>query len=211
MGCSLGGANRVAPKLYDFGGAVAVEQPLPAVALGSVTASPTLSGTEIRYRYESDPYQARAYGESRWLAPPAQLLENRLAAALAGPATEKSHDTFGPPTTAPLRLSVELQVFEHLLGSGGGSRALLRMVAEVQDARTRQTIGRRLLAGERATPSTDATGAVTALVELAHAAVAELIEWLADEVERLPEPSEPAEPVDPDQRGDDPPSRRARP
>lgn len=189
-GCSLGGANRVAPKLYDFGVASATETALPAVTLGSVSNAPTLGGTEIRYRYQNDPYQARAYGESRWLAPPAELLANRMASALSGQANAKADLAFLSQPTAPLRLSLDLETFEQVF-DGGGARALLRLIAELHDARTRQMVGRRVLEGERATPTADAAGAVTALVALADEAIAELMQWLAEEVERLPAPSEP--------------------
>jgi cholesterol transport system auxiliary component len=201
-GCSLGGANRVAPKLYDFGVASATETALSAVTLGSVSNAPTLGGTEIRYRYHDDPYQARAYGESRWLAPPAELLANRMVSALSGQANAKQDFAFlSEPTTAPLRLSLDLETFEQVFDGGGGARALLRLIAELHDARTRQTVGRRVLEGERPTPTADAAGAVTALVALADEAIAELMQWLAEEVERLPAPSEPVEDDESDEPG----------
>ena len=173
--------------------------------------APTLGGTEIRYRYQNDPYLARAYGESRWLAPPAELIANRVASALAGQSSTATDLAFEPPASAPLRLSLNLETFEQVFDPGGGARALLRLFAEVHDARTRQTVGRRVLAGERPTPTADAAGAVAALVALADEAIAELMQWLADEVERLPALSEPVEPDESDSSDEPDGAREASP
>jgi cholesterol transport system auxiliary component len=191
--CSLGGANIAAPRLYDFGMAAASRVEVPRVAIGSVRAAPTVSGTEIRYRLASDPYQARAYTESRWLAAPSELLANRLAEALGEAKSSNDGGFVGPPRPAWFRLSVELAVFEQVFDTPNQARAVLRLVAEVQDARTRRTVARRLLDSERATPTADAAGAVASLVELTDAAVSELLRWLALELEAYVPPA-PAEP-----------------
>lgn len=191
--CSLGGTNLAAPRLYDFGVATASQVEVPRVAIGSVSAAPTVSGTEIRYRLASDPYQARAYTESRWLAAPSELLANRLAAALGEAKSPNDGSFVGPPRPASFRLSVELAVFEQVFDTPNQARAVLRLVAEVQDSRTRRTLGRQVLDSERATPTADAAGAVTSLVELTDAAVTELLGWLAVELEAYVPPT-PAEP-----------------
>ncbi|HUP24981.1 MAG TPA: ABC-type transport auxiliary lipoprotein family protein [Thermoanaerobaculia bacterium] len=194
--CALGGANIAAPRLYDFGIAAASQVEVPRVAIGSVRAAPTVSGTEIRYRLASDPYQARAYSESRWLAAPSELLANRLAAALGEPKNPNDGSLVGPPRPASFRLSVELAVFEQIFDTPNQARAVLRLVAEVQDSRTRRTVGRRVLDSERATPTADAAGAVASLVELTDEAVRELLRWLALELEAYvpPAPAESGKP-----------------
>jgi cholesterol transport system auxiliary component len=193
IGCALGGGNRPAPRLYDFGPAPRIEAATLPVSLGTVRAAPTLAGTEIRYRFASTPYQARAYGESRWLAPPADLLADRLNTALSRSSGGNGFIATAAP--APLRLVVEISTFEQLFDAPERARALLRVVAEVHDSRTRLTVARRTIATERETPTADAAGAVTALVELADEAVAELVRWLG-EIEPPPAPADgaPGEP-----------------
>lgn len=192
-GCALGGSNKVAPRLYDFGVAARSAAEIPPVSLGSVSAAPGLSGTEIRYRLASDPFQARAYGESRWLAAPAELLGELLHGTLAGSGGKQS-GPFGPLAPAALRLTVQLVTFEQVFDGPSSARAVVRLVAEVQDARTRRTLGRRVIAAERPTPTADAAGAVATLVVLAEEAVAELASWIATEVE-LPAAPEADTPV----------------
>ena len=198
-GCGvLGGGQRAAPRLYDFGVATrAGAVPDVPVALGSVTAATAVASTEIRYRWANDPLRTLAYTESRWLTPPADLLANRLAEALGGSrasGTRVGRQSRGP---GPVRLAVEITTFEQVFDSPTSARALLRIVAEVQDGRTRRVIGRHVVEEELASPSADAAGAVTALVQLAESAVVEILRWIAEDVEV------PAEPIEPDRESEE--------
>ena len=97
---SLGACSSLSPLppplTYDLGPARAADSAMAEPRL-QVQADPALQGTEIVYRLMYlDPRRVESYRDSRWLAPPAELLAARLSASLHG--------------TGPLRL--QLTAFE---------------------------------------------------------------------------------------------------
>jgi len=70
------------PSVYDLGPAHVAEAS-PGEPRLQVLADPGLQGTEIVYRLMYvDAYRVESYRDSRWLAPPAELLASRLSADL---------------------------------------------------------------------------------------------------------------------------------
>jgi cholesterol transport system auxiliary component len=157
------------PRSFDFG-------PLPpgsggggAVVSGGVRAPSWLDGQEIRYRrLYRHPGALSAYAGSQWVAPPAELLEQRLAARLVAMAAPEA----GPPP----RLNVELQAFEQVFEAS--DRAYVVAAARVTLQRRGEAPVQQLFS-VRLPSSPDIEGATRRLPEAAEALLDELLVWLA--------------------------------
>lgn len=100
---------------YDLGPATAAQAP-GAIAV-QVSAPAWLDGTAINFRLAyDDASRVRSYAQSRWVAPPAQLLAARLRQALAG----------GGADEVPRILRVELEEFSQVFDSAQSSHVLLQ-------------------------------------------------------------------------------------
>jgi cholesterol transport system auxiliary component len=179
-GCTLA-PNAVQPALYDFGldPAPAPAQPLRArVALAEVSANSWLQTQAIVYRLAyRDPAQLLPYSLSRWAAPPAELLTQRLRDALG----QAAHDGFSMAAeglSADYLLRVHLEAFEQVVDTPAASRALVRMRARLSSAQ-RKPRAQRLFQSERPCASVDAPGSVHALKAAADQAIVQMIDWVA--------------------------------
>lgn len=162
-GC-LGNLRPAAPAEYDFG-------PLPAVAAAAVpirvgvTAPSWLSGTAMHYRLLHDaPAQRHAYAESRWAAPPAELLRLQLQRRLAGG---------GADIPAGCRFRVDLVEFEQVFTAPAASH--VRLAARARSGPAVQ-LGIDI---EEAAPTPDARGGVAAAGRAVERLAARLAQWLA--------------------------------
>jgi cholesterol transport system auxiliary component len=181
-GCALG-PNAAQPALYDFGldPAPAPAQPLRArVALAEVSANSWLQSPAIVYRLAyRDPAQLLPYSLSRWAAPPAELLTQRLRDAL-GHAAENGFSMVAECLSADYLLRVHLEAFEQVVDTPTASRALVRMRARLSSAQ-RKPRAQRLFQSERPCSSVDAAGSVHALKAAADAAILQMIDWVVAE------------------------------
>ncbi len=187
-GCALP-PRAAAPQLYDLGPPAAVP---PAAATTTATAATAarpvlavqvqaavaLQGTALHYRLAyADPRQLHAYSQSRWAAPPAELLAQRLRAGLSAQAL------LAPQAEAATQLlHVELQEFSQQYTAPQASHALLRLRAALLQ-RTPQglrLLAQRELVQQQPAAHPDAAAGVQALGAAADAAVAELVRWLQD-------------------------------
>ncbi|MDN3922966.1 ABC-type transport auxiliary lipoprotein family protein [Roseateles violae] len=126
--CSLGQPPAL-PALYELGAppprsaAAAVE-----LQLLDIDAPSWMNGSGIAYRLDYlDRYRREFYRDSRWVAPPAALLAERLRQRAASPTAaarqplrlelEDCVQVFASPTQSELRLSVRAW-----LGEGAGAR-----------------------------------------------------------------------------------------
>lgn len=165
------------PRGFDFGPlpAAGSSQPLAeAVTLATVRAPSWLDGPEIRYRQlDRHPGALSAYAGSEWVAPPAELLEQRLRHRLAA---------MPPPEHAgvpPLRLDIELQAFEQLFE--GPRQAMVVASARATLARRGAPAQSRVFSIEA--PSTpDVAGATRSLPRAADALVEAILAWLGAEI-----------------------------
>jgi cholesterol transport system auxiliary component len=181
-GCSIA-PSAPHPALYDFGIDPPPEpaNPLSArVGLAEVSAGSWLLTEAIVYRLAyRDPAQLRPYALSRWAAPPAELVGQRLHQALA----QVAHGGFsmvgeGLPVDYVLR--VHLEAFEQIVDSPASSRARVRMRARLTSA-DRKTRAQRVFQSEQPCASVDAAGTVHALRAATDAAITRLIEWIGAE------------------------------
>jgi cholesterol transport system auxiliary component len=185
-GCTLGPPAAREAASYDFGppGPYPADASSLAVTLlvPDLHAPAWLDGHGIVYRLEFDDVaRPRAYVQSRWAAPPAALLtqrlRGRLAAVLKGGVVSRA-DGVG----APYALRVELSEFSQSFSAPDASRARVRVRASLVDVGRRALIAQREFAVERAAPSPDARGAAAALALAGDGVIAQLVEWTVSEL-----------------------------
>lgn len=179
------------PVLFDMGPlpptsaqAGRVDPRVPLV-LPDIEASGALDGTPVLYRLSySDDHQLRAYAQSRWSAPPPQLVRQRLREQIGRERPVLSLDESAAldrqsvPTVHLLRL--ELEEFAHVFDAPDRSRGVLRMRATLLSPRSsgEQLLGQRSIAVEGVAPTADASGGVRALTAATDAAAADIAAWL---------------------------------
>lgn len=158
---------------YDFGDVSggAPVMPLPLAAVNVRTAS-WLSGTAMHFRLAyAEPLRRQAYAESRWVAPPGELLANLLRRRLASAAAE--------PGVTGCRLQVVLEEMEQRFDDVRSSYAVIVFGAQLFPARGTEVLARRALRSERPAATADARGGAAATRDAALALGEELAAWLA--------------------------------
>lgn len=175
--CALGGKPAAAPLVFDLGpvagaaspqSAAPISSPMSELQLADMSAPPWLATTGIAYRlaYLSE-FQTQYYRDSRWLAPPALILTERLRRKVA----------LGPRSASakPIVLRLELVEFEQRFDSPTRSEVRLSLRARLGDGPTlTQTF--ELV---RPSPSADAAGAVQAFSEAGDEILTQLLDWVA--------------------------------
>lgn len=181
-GCSLAPAT-VQPALYDFG--IEALPPIDAkltarIALAHVSANSWLQTPAIVYRLAyRDPAQLHPYSLSRWAAPPADLITQRLRLAL-GRAGGNGFSMAADGIATDHLLRVHLEAFEQVVDSPASSRALARLAASIAGPERRLRAQRQFEA-ERPCASVDAPGSVHALTAATDALIAQIVSWLVTE------------------------------
>lgn len=163
-GCQLLPDRPPPQTVHDFGpvrgATLAVAAPWSQV---TVEAPDWLQDRLIRYRLlYAQPTEVRYYSQSRWIAPPPELLANRLGAACSN---------------SGIGLTIAIQSFEQVFERPGQSTVVLQTRAELVDARSTKVLGSRSFRWSRPTLSGDAPGAVAAFASLADLARSELSSW----------------------------------
>jgi cholesterol transport system auxiliary component len=181
-GCTLA-PSTVQPALYDFGidPPPASTQPLQSrVALAEVSANSWLQTEAIVYRLAyRDAAQLHPYSLSRWAAPPAELVTQRLRDAL-GQAARNGFSMHSEGLAADHLLRVHLEAFEQVVDTPTASRAVVRMRARLSGA-DRRPRAQKLFRSEQPCASVDAAGSVHALKAAADAAIVQMIDWVVAE------------------------------
>lgn len=165
---------------YDFGqvSGGAVPMPLPLAAVNVRTAS-WLAGTAMHFRLAyAEPLRRQTYAESRWVAPPGELLANLLQRRLASVATA--------PGAAGCRLQLVVDEMEQRFSDTHGSQAIIELTAQLYPARGSDVLVRRALRSERPAATPDARGGAAATRDAALALGDELAAWLAAVVRENP-------------------------
>lgn len=164
--CSIGKLPP-APGLFDLGPPASRSATAgPPVHLIELTAPVWLSSPGIAYRLDySDAYRREVYRDSRWVAPPAALLTERLRQRFA---------TVAPvAATKPLLLRLELEEFAQIFSGPARSEVRLRVRARVGDAQL------KVFEIRRPADSADAAGAVQALSAASDELAEQLLAWTA--------------------------------
>jgi cholesterol transport system auxiliary component len=171
--CAVGGSNSAPPAAFDLGsvnmaGSSSNLKPLPVLQLTEISAPPWLATTGIAYRlaYQSE-FQAQYYRDSRWLAPPAVMLTERLR--------QKAALSPRSASAKPIALRVELVEFEQRFVSPTQSEVRLSLRASLGDGPT-LTKAFELV---KPSPSPDAVGAVQAFSEASDEILTQVAAWTA--------------------------------
>jgi cholesterol transport system auxiliary component len=157
--------NAAAPRLhYDL-----------VVAAVSAPAWMDNSGIYYRLAYQ-DAARPQAYGQSRWVMPPAALLGQKLRASIA---RASKAGVFAPAdgAHADYALRLELEEFSQVFDAADKSRAVVRLRANL--IRNRGLVAQQSFGIERAAARPDAEGGVRALIAASDEAGNGLIDWLA--------------------------------
>lgn len=162
---------------YDFGD-------LPGKGSGSrvpiatveVQAASWMEGPTMYFRLDyADSLRRQSYADSRWAAPPAELLEAFLMRRMV----------FGQAdfSGAGCRLQLVLDELEQRFDDPQRSQVVLQVHALLASSRGAEILSRRALTVQQAAPTPSAAGAVAATRDAVQALAGELAGWL-DEIGR---------------------------
>jgi len=162
-GCAGGGSSNAPPRAYDLG----LEAPaarMPALELREVRALRPYDGNAMYYRLAyQDGAELAVFAQSRWAAPPAELLRKQLARATR-------------PGTPRCTLDVELQEFAQVFSATHSSTVRLELVATLgAPGARRESLALRL--SEEDAGSNAAQGA-NALQRAVARAITDLAAWI---------------------------------
>jgi cholesterol transport system auxiliary component len=171
---ACGGNVRIGdPVRYDFGRLedAPAELSLPLAAV-DVRAAPWLAGPAMHFRLAyAEPQRRQTYAESRWAAPPAELLAallaRRLLAVQSAPATG-------------CRLQLVVDELEQRFDDPRQSLAVLEAQAQLTPPRGAEIVARRAFRVQRPAATADARGGAAATREAARALATELAGWLEE-------------------------------
>lgn len=157
-------------SIYDFGLATAsVNEPQPAsqFLIEDISAPESFNNNRIRYRlnYENAA-RVYSYTESRWLAPPAELLTHRLRILV--------NATSGPQNCT---LKMQLAAFDHVFDSQTASKGVAIILAELVNTKTHKPVMSRRIEEFVAAQSQDAKGGVAALKNAGDKALINTLAW----------------------------------
>jgi cholesterol transport system auxiliary component len=153
------------PALFDLGPPLLAPAQGVALDLQEVTAPSWLAGTGIAYRLAyADAFRRELYRDSRWVAPPAALLGERLRQRAAAGRTV---------AVKPVLLRLALEEFSQSFSSPDQATVTVRLRA------WRGEGSMRVFELTRPAPSPDAAGAVRGLSAASDAVIDELLAWAA--------------------------------
>lgn len=148
---------------------------LPPLGVEEVSAPAWLDRSSIVFRLDyANAQQPRVYSQSRWAAPPPQLIEQRLKAriAQAGGAVLPVSEASG---NAPV-LRIEVNEFAQVFAAPQKSVGHVGMRASLFD--DRNLIAQKTFVRQSPAPSPDAAGGAKALAAASDAAISDIIVWL---------------------------------
>ena len=187
-GCALPLPDKpVRPAAYDLGAPLAAPAATAsgvALAFDGVEAPAAIDTNALIYRllYAGGDQQPRPYAHARWSMAPAQLVGQRLRAALAA-----SHPVLNSGSgLAVIEVRAELDEFAQIFNSPEASEGVvrLRVTVTAPQARTGRLLGQRSFERRVSAPTPDAAGAAQALREATDALLREVVDW----VDALPAP-----------------------
>lgn len=146
------------------------------IASVDVQAASWLSGPGMHFRLAyAEPLRRQSYAESRWAAPPADLLERFLRRRIV----------FGQPdfSGAGCRLKLVLDEFEQRFDDPQGSKMVLEVRALLRPMRGAEILSKRAFLVQKLAPEAVARGGAAAARDAVQTLADELGGWL-DEIAR---------------------------
>ena len=181
--CSLGSAQKDAAPAYDLGAA-------PVAAAGAtrirgsllvhtVVAPSWLDSYSIVYRLNyQDAARQLTYAGSRWAAPVATLLTQRLRAQLAA-ASEGGILSVADSARADYALRIELDDFSQVFDTAEKSRGVIVARASIVNVARRTLQAQKTFTITQAAPSANAEGGVRALADGSAELIDAVTAWAA--------------------------------
>lgn len=151
---------------------------IPITAV-EVQASSWLSGPAMHFRLAyAEPLRRQAYAESRWSAPPAELLERFL----------KRRIVFGQPdfSGTGCRLQLALEELEQRFDEPQKSQTVLEVRALLTPLRGAEIISKRVFLIRKPAATATAGGGVAATRDAAQALAEDLGTWMEELVREKP-------------------------
>jgi cholesterol transport system auxiliary component len=171
--CALSGNKGTAPALFDLGPIQAkAATPMPDLQLTEIIAPPWLASSGIAYRllYQNE-FQTQFYRDSRWAAPPAALLGERLRQKIA--------QGSGGASSKPVVLRMELVEFEQRFSSPMLSEVRVGLRARLGEGGGNAGSSTQTFELVKASPSADAAGAVRAFSDASDEILNQVLAWAA--------------------------------
>lgn len=181
--CSIGPAPKDALPAYDLGVAPVAPAVQPrikaSVLVHSIAAPSWLDSYSIVYRLNyQDPARQLTYANSRWAAPAAVLITQRLRAQLAA-ASDGGVLNVADSARADYALRVELEQFDQVFDSAESSRAVVVARASIVNLARRGLVSQKTFTFDRPAPSANAEGGVRALAGAGGELVDAIVAWTA--------------------------------
>ncbi|MBN3836010.1 PqiC family protein [Burkholderia sp. Ac-20344] len=172
-GCA-GNSAALSNVRYDLGPATSVVTagPGPALKVLDVAAPDALDSDKFAYRLAYvDAQHVAVYRDSRWTAPPAQLLTQRLRGALSSRGTVlEGSDGVRAPT-----LKVDLNEFEQVFD--GQSQSHGAVTARATLMLDGKVLGQRTFVARAPSSTPDAAGGARALATASDQLVSQIAAW----------------------------------
>lgn len=173
MACG-GNVGTVEPARYDFGGLTGSGPRLHAsLAAVEVRAMSWLAGTDMHFRLDyAEPLRRRAYAESRWVAPPGELLQAFLKRRMAS----------DPPESGGVgcRLRLVLDELEQRFDDTQHSRVVLEVRATLSPPRGPEMLSTRVFQISKQAGTADARGGAAAARAAAQTLADDISGWLGE-------------------------------
>lgn len=165
---------------YDFGN-LAGSWPASRIPIAAVDvqAASWLAGPDMSFRLAyAEPLRRLSYAESRWAAPPAELLERFL----------KRRVVFGQPdfSGAGCRLQLVLDELEQRFDAPQSSTIVLEVHAQLAPSRGTEILSKRAFLIHKPAPEAVARGGVAATQDAVQTLADELGGWLNELVRDKP-------------------------
>lgn len=169
----------VPPSLHDFGlpsvaqrATATATAPVVDIVVEAVSAPSWLADTQIHYRLLYDePTHLRAYAQNQWVAPPAELLRQRLQLAF-DPAGSGAANA---ARQSRVRLRLQLLDFEQVFESASSASVTLQAFASMRAA-DNQVLAEHLF-NVTVAASPDVQGALHGSTEAAERLGNQIVRW----------------------------------
>jgi cholesterol transport system auxiliary component len=171
-GCIGNPPRSAGMALHDLGppGGTWPDPGVPIVAVDLQPAAWLASPAQLYRLAYADALRRHTYTESRWVAPPAELIEGQLQRRIV----------YGQPDlSAPgCRLALTLDEFEQRFDSAQASRTVLEVSARLLPARGETLLARHAFTIAQPAPTADAHGGAEAARAAVDTLVTQLAQWL---------------------------------
>ena len=181
--CSLGPPQKDAAPAYDLGALPVSTASAPRIRASllvhAVAAPSWLESYSIIYRLNyQDAARQLTYANSRWAAPAAVLLTQRLRAQLAA-TSDGGILSVADSARAEYALRVELEDFSQVFDSADASRAVIVARASIVNVTRRTLLAQKTFTVGKPAGSANAEGGVRALAAASGELVDAVVAWTA--------------------------------